>query len=93
MQVRAKLRCRGLHLRQVHPEGEPVGIVEVHHPIPATGDYERIGAFLPEERIAFGTADQGIVPGAAADGIVAFAATAEVSPVAAVDGVGAILPE
>ena len=93
MKVRPELRCRGLHLRQVHADGEPVGIVEIHHPIPATGDYEHVSARPAEERIAFGTADQGIVPGAAADGIVAFAATAAVSPVAAVDGVGAIPPE
>ena len=65
MKVRAKLRCRRLHLRQVHADGESVGFVEVHDPVHATGKGERIRAALPEERIALRAAHQAIVAVAA----------------------------
>ena len=65
MKIRAQLRSRGLYLRQVYPDGEPIGIVEVHDPIPPAGDLEYVRARPAEERISFVATDQAIVAGTA----------------------------
>jgi len=89
VKMRAELRRRRLHLRQGHPDGEPVGIVEVHDPIHAASNHERIRAFLAEERIALRASHQAVGAGAACEDVIARAAFEGVVAAGTCEGVRA----
>ena len=90
MQMLPDLRCarRKVVVRQSRGFDAVRPRLEVHDPIPTSGDDERVGSGLPEERVAFEPAEEPVVTGAAREHVDARAAVHVVIPRPAVETVG-----